>query len=57
MDDYDNVLLNQVTDIKFEEENFNDYNLRFADLNSIIEEEKEMFELLKREGNNDGIRN
>lgn len=27
----------------------NDYNLRFADLNSIVEEEKYMFKLLKRE--------
>ena len=51
------VLLNQVTDLNFEDENFNEYNLRFADLNSIIEEEKEMFKLLKKEDVKNGIRN
>ena len=54
--EYDNnVLLNKVTDLKYEEENFNDYNLRFADLYGIIEEEKEMFNLLKEEKKEDGI--
>lgn len=52
----DNVLLDQVTDLKFEEEDFNDYNLRFADLHGIIDEEKEMFQLLKKEEVEDGIR-
>lgn len=48
--EYDsNILLDQVTNFNFEDENFNDYNLRFADLNSIVEEEKYMFKLLKRE--------
>lgn len=54
--EYDNnVLLDQVTDLKFEEEDFNDYNLRFAGLHGTIAEEKEMFELLKKEEMKDGI--
>ena len=54
--EYDSsVLLNQVTDLNFEDENFNEYNLRFADLNSIIEEEKEMFKLSKKEDEKNGV--
>ena len=41
------VLLNKVTDTRFEDENFTDYNLRFADINAIIEEELKIFNILK----------
>lgn len=41
------VLLNKVTDTRFEDENFTDYNLKFADINAIIEEELKIFNILK----------
>ena len=42
----DNVLLNYVTNVQYEDENFTNYNLRFADLKGIIEEELELFKLM-----------
>jgi len=49
-----NVLLNSVTNIDYEEENFTEHNLRFADLNGIIEEELEIYNLLNG-GNKNGV--
>lgn len=40
-------LLNVVNDTKLSEQEFSQYNLRFADLNSIIEEELNMYTLIK----------
>jgi len=42
-----NVLLNTITNTDYEDENFTNYNLRFADINGIIEEEVEIFNLIK----------
>jgi len=42
-----NVLLNTITNTDYEDENFTNYNLRFADINGIIEEEVEKFNLIK----------
>lgn len=44
-----NVLLDSITNPEYEDENFTKYNLRFANLNSIIDEELEIFHLLKGE--------
>lgn len=49
------TLLSTINDNDLSEQNFSEYNLRFADLNSIIEEELNMYELTKEEKEN-GIR-
>lgn len=49
------TLLNVVNDKELEKQNFSNYNLRFADLNSIIEEETNMYTLTKEE-EKDGVR-
>ena len=41
------VLLNSVSDTEYENENFTDYNLRFADIKSIIDEELDIFNIIK----------
>lgn len=48
-------MLNVVNDKELEKQNFSNYNLRFADLNSIIEEETNMYTLTKEE-EKDGVR-
>lgn len=52
------TLLNIVNDRELESQNFSNYNLRFADLNSIIEEEVSIYKLTKNkeEKENNGIR-
>ena len=49
------TLLNVINDMALSEQNFSQYNLRFADLNSVIEEEMDMYALTKESGK-DGIR-
>lgn len=41
------VLLNSVSNAEYEDENFTDYNLRFADIKGIIDEELDIFNLIK----------
>lgn len=41
------VLLDTITNPEYEDENFTKYNLKFANLNSIIAEELEVFQLMK----------
>ena len=48
------TLLNIISDRNLSEQNFSQYNLRFADLNSVIEEELGMYTLTK-ESEKDGI--
>lgn len=49
------TLLNIINDRNLSEQNFSQYNLRFADLNSVIEEEMDMYTLTK-ESEKDGVR-
>lgn len=49
------TLLNIINDRELSEQNFSQYNLRFADLNSVIEEEMDMYTLTK-ESEKDGVR-
>ena len=49
------TLLNVINDRALSEQNFSQYNLRFADLNSVIGEEMDMYALTKESGK-DGIR-
>lgn len=42
-----NVLLNSVSNAEYEDENFTDYNLRFADIKGIIDEELDIFNLIR----------
>lgn len=49
------TLLNIINDRELSEQNFSQYNLRFADLNSVIEEEMNMYALTKESGK-DGVR-
>ena len=51
------TLLSSINDNNLSEQNFSDYNLRFADINSIIEEELNMYDLTKKEENINGVRN
>ena len=44
-----NVLNDIVSNAAYEDENFTEYNLRFADLESAINEELEIYKLLKKE--------
>ena len=48
-------LLNVINDKDLSEQNFSQHNLRFADLNSVIEEELNMYTLTK-ESEIDGVR-
>ena len=41
------VLLNSVSNAEYEDENFTDYNLRFADIKGIIDEKLDIFNLIK----------
>ena len=50
------TLLSSINDNDLSEQNFSEHNLRFADLNSIIEEEMNMYQLTKEEDNDNGIR-
>ena len=50
------TLLSSINDNDLSEQNFSDYNLRFADLNSIIEEELNMYQLTKEEETKSGVR-
>ena len=43
------TLLNIISDRNLSEQNFSQYNLRFADLNSVIDEEMDMYTLTKGE--------
>ena len=43
-----NVLNEVVSNSDYEDENFTDYNLRFADIEVAIQEELEIYNLLKR---------
>lgn len=49
------TLLNIINDRELSEQNFSNYNLRFADLNGVIEEELNMYTLTK-ESEIDGVR-
>lgn len=49
------TLLNIINDKELSEQNFSNYNLRFADLDGVIEEEINMYELTK-ESEKNGIR-
>ena len=49
------TLLNIISDRNLSEQNFSQYNLRFADLNSVIEEEMDMYALTK-ESEKNGVR-
>jgi len=50
------TLLSTINDNDLSEQNFSNYNLRFADLNSIIDEEMNMFNLTKDEEEKNGVR-
>ena len=49
------TLLNVVNDKDLSEQNFSKYNLRFADLNSVVDEELNMYRLTK-ESELNGVR-
>ena len=49
------ALLNVINDKELSEQNFSQYNLRFADLNGVIEEEMNMYALTK-ESEKNGVR-
>lgn len=49
------TLLNIISDRNLSDQNFSQYNLRFADLNSVIDEEMDMYTLTK-ESEKDGVR-
>ena len=44
---HDDIIYNLISDKKYEDENFTDFNLRFADIENAIKEEVEVFNLLK----------
>lgn len=50
--DNKNALLNLITDNELEAQNFSNYNLKFADIQSIIEEETSIYELTKGDSYN-----
>ena len=45
-----NVLNEVVSNFDYEDENFTDYNLRFADIEVAIQEKLEIYNLLKKGG-------